>query len=62
MIRLVLVPCLTIFFSCSDEGKGYVSKDDNGGDEIYNIASDDDQMNKAVQKASASYETFFERV
>ena len=58
MMRLVLVSCLVILFSCNDERKGYISKDNNGGDEVYSIANDDDQMNKAVHKASASYETF----
>ena len=46
-----------VLLSCKQK-KGYINKDPNGGDEVYTVASADEEMNKAVEKAKNSYDEF----
>jgi uncharacterized protein YegJ (DUF2314 family) len=48
-----------ILLSCKHK-KGYIEKDVNGGDEVYNVGGDDEEMNNAIERAKTSYNEFLE--
>jgi len=57
MIRISLLVIVFITLSCK-ERKGYVDKAENNGDPVYNVANEDEEMNKAIQMAKATYNDF----
>ena len=57
-MKWVLVIILSVSVIACKEKKGYVSKDENNGDEVYNIVSDDEEMNKAIRQAKATFGQF----
>jgi uncharacterized protein YegJ (DUF2314 family) len=56
-MRLILFIFILLGFSCK-ENKGYVSKEENGGDEVYSIENDDNEMNLAIEKAQRTFSQF----
>ena len=57
MTKVVFILIAFIVFSCKEKS-GYLSKDENGGDDVYSVDSDDEEMNKAILKAQATYNDF----
>lgn len=56
-MKRILYLTVIVLFSCGDQ-KGYVSKKENNGDEVYSVHSDDKDMNRAMQKARETYSEF----
>jgi uncharacterized protein YegJ (DUF2314 family) len=48
---------LVLLISCK-EHKAYISKNTNGGDEVYRVEGDDEDMNKAIENARLNYPSF----
>ncbi len=57
MRLLTLLLLSVICWSCKEK-KGYTEKNENNGDPVYTIESDDKEMNRAVQQAKDTYADF----
>lgn len=61
MKKGLLIAILFSVFACKENTKaGYVSKNENGGDEVYTVEDGDLAMNLAIAKAKGSYDNFLE--
>lgn len=56
-MRLLLL-IFSLSLICCNDNKGYLSKKENNGDEVYTVGSDDDEMNQAILKAKQTYPEF----
>ena len=53
---------IVLFVSCSgNENKGILRKEENGGDNVYSLSSDDDEMNRAIDTAVRYYDEFLSK-
>lgn len=59
-MKWLFVTILSISILACKEKKGYVSKDANNGDEVYSVVGDDEEMNKAIEKAKETFEQFLD--
>ena len=55
-----LLIILFVSFSCK-ESNGGLKKEENGGDNVYSVDGDDEQMNSAIEKAVKSYDEFLRK-
>jgi uncharacterized protein YegJ (DUF2314 family) len=49
---------LLTFVSCNNHTARPVIKQENDGDAVYNVGNDDEEMNKAIERANLSYDSF----
>ncbi|MEO5564012.1 MAG: DUF2314 domain-containing protein [Chitinophagaceae bacterium] len=59
--KIIFIAVLLSFFACKESTRAsYVSKSKNGGDEVYNVETNDLVMNLAIAKAKDSYNSFLD--
>lgn len=50
---------LLVLISCNNNSTAKpIVKQENGNDDVYNVAGDDEMMNQAIEKAVSSYDSF----
>ncbi len=57
-MKWLFVTIVSVCIIACKEKKGYVSKEENNGDEVYNIVSDDEAMNNAIMQAKTTFGQF----